>query len=295
MLPTIRKWGYAYVSHLCFSHPRILSAHMSWLCWTVSMQRIHELQNGLNKKHSATASFDDLSMHVSFCVSSFRWLLSRPTSGYRRFRWPSFRLSPLPLWCIHASIHPSIHPCIYYPCKSHPSSYSSNQYSCPSIRVSIHSSIRPWMHPCIYPSMQSPCMYSLIHPSMYPCIYPSVHVSIHHLSIHIYWSIYASIYPYIHWVSLCPSTHACIHLSIHPCIYSSIYLSIHVYPCIQLASGTESSWPKASRYHCIPYVMGGGWELCIHIRVVTAPAANRITLPYLKLVLSIWLYYITLY
>ena len=47
--------------------------------------------------------------------------------------------------------------------------------------------------------------------------------------------------------------------------------------------GTESSWPKASRYHCIPYVMGGGWELCIHIRVVTAPAANRITLPYLTL------------
>ena len=43
--------------------------------------------------------------------------------------------------------------------------------------------------------------------------------------------------------------------------------------------GTESSWRKASRYHCIPYVMGGGWELCIHIRVVTAPAANRITLP----------------
>ena len=38
-----------------------------------------------------------------------------------------------------------------------------------------------------------------------------------------------------------------------------------------------------SRYHCIPYVMGGGWELCIHIRLVTAPAADRITLPYLKL------------
>jgi hypothetical protein len=30
-------------------------------------------------------------------------------------------------------------------------------------------------------------------------------------------------------------------------------------------------------------VVGGGWELFIHIRVVTAPAANRITLPYLKL------------
>ena len=59
--------------------------------------------------------------------------------------------------------------------------------------------------------------------------------------------------------------------------------------------GTESTWPKASRYHCIPYVMGGGWELCIHIRVVTAPAANRITLPYLKLSDSTWLYYITSY
>ena len=47
--------------------------------------------------------------------------------------------------------------------------------------------------------------------------------------------------------------------------------------------GTESSWPKASRYHCIPYVMGGGWELCIHIRLVGAPATSRITLPYLTL------------
>ena len=47
--------------------------------------------------------------------------------------------------------------------------------------------------------------------------------------------------------------------------------------------GTESSWPKASRYHCIPYVMGGGLELFIHIRVVTVPAANRITLPYFTL------------
>ena len=131
--------------------------------------------------------------------------------------------------------------------------------------ASIHSSIHP---------------YGLIH----PCIPWSIHACVHpRLSIHIYWSIYASICPSIYRVFLCPSTHACIHLSIHPCMYSSIYLSIHVYPCSQLASGTESSWPKASRYHCIPYVMGGGWELCIHIRVVTAPAANRITLPYLKL------------
>ena len=42
--------------------------------------------------------------------------------------------------------------------------------------------------------------------------------------------------------------------------------------------GTESSWPKASRYHCIPYVMGGGWELFIHIRLVTATAEHIVTL-----------------
>ena len=41
--------------------------------------------------------------------------------------------------------------------------------------------------------------------------------------------------------------------------------------------------------------MGGGWELCIHIRLVTAPAADIVTLPYLKLVLNIVIvYYITL-
>ena len=97
-----------------------------------------------------------------------------------------------------------------------------------------------------------PCMYSLLHPSIYR-------------------------------VFLCRFTHTCIHSPIHPCIYSSIDLSIHVSPCSQLASGTESSWPKASRYHCIPYVMGGGWELFIRIRLVTAPATNVVTLPYLTL------------
>ena len=30
---------------------------------------------------------------------------------------------------------------------------------------------------------------------------------------------------------------------------------------------------------CIPYVMGGGWELFIRIRMVTAPAADIVTLP----------------
>ena len=34
---------------------------------------------------------------------------------------------------------------------------------------------------------------------------------------------------------------------------------------------------------CIPYVMGGGWELFIRIRMVTAPAADIVTLPYLTL------------
>ena len=32
-----------------------------------------------------------------------------------------------------------------------------------------------------------------------------------------------------------------------------------------------------------PYVMGGGWELFIRIRMVTAPAADIVTLPYLTL------------
>ena len=43
----------------------------------------------------------------------------------------------------------------------------------------------------------------------------------------------------------------------------SCHSELRVLYCI---CGTESSWPKASRYHCIPYVMGGGWELFIHIR-----------------------------
>ena len=34
---------------------------------------------------------------------------------------------------------------------------------------------------------------------------------------------------------------------------------------------------------CIPYVMGGGWELFIRIRMVTAPAADIVTLPYLTI------------
>ena len=34
---------------------------------------------------------------------------------------------------------------------------------------------------------------------------------------------------------------------------------------------------------CIPYVMGGGWELFKRIRMVTAPAADIVTLPYLTL------------
>ena len=38
---------------------------------------------------------------------------------------------------------------------------------------------------------------------------------------------------------------------------------------------------------CIPYVMGGGWELFIRIRMVTAPAADIVTLPYLKLVYTL--------
>ena len=33
----------------------------------------------------------------------------------------------------------------------------------------------------------------------------------------------------------------------------------------------------------MPYVMGGGWELFIRIRMVTAPAADIVTLPYLTL------------
>ena len=68
---------------------------------------------------------------------------------------------------------------------------------------------------------------------------------------------------------------------------------LRVFYCI---CGTESSWPKASRYHCIPYVMGGGWELFIHIRLVTATAEHIVTLlTLLKLSESTWLYYITLY
>ena len=44
----------------------------------------------------------------------------------------------------------------------------------------------------------------------------------------------------------------------------------------------------------MPYVMGGGWEVFICIRVVTAPAADMVT--YLKLLLTITIvYYITLY
>ena len=46
---------------------------------------------------------------------------------------------------------------------------------------------------------------------------------------------------------------------------------------------------------CIPYVMGGGWELFIRIRMVTAPAADRVTLPYLKLVLTMPCYIILPY
>ena len=127
----------------------------------------------------------------------------------------------------------------------------------------------PCIDSFIYPSIR-------IDPSMYPMIYPCMCASssIHpYLLIHLY-----IICPSIYRVFLCPSTHACIHLSIHPCMYSAIYLSIHVYPCSQLASGTESSWPKASRYHCIPYVMGGGWELFIHIRLVTATAEHIVTI-----------------
>ena len=94
---------------------------------------------------------------------------------------------------------------------------------------------------------------------------------------YIYWSIYASfVHPSIEYFSVRPPMHV---LPIHPCIYSSIYLSIHVYRCSQLASGTELSWPKGSRYHCIPYVMGGGWELFIRIRLVAAPATDIMTLP----------------
>ena len=54
---------------------------------------------------------------------------------------------------------------------------------------------------------------------------------------------------------------------------------------------------------CIPYVMGGGWELFIRIRMVTAPAADIVTLrtlpyltlPYLKLVFTMPWYIILPY
>ena len=41
--------------------------------------------------------------------------------------------------------------------------------------------------------------------------------------------------------------------------------------------------------------MGGGWELFIRIRMVTAPAADIVTLPYLKLVYSMPWYIILPY
>ena len=186
------------------------------------MQRIHELQNGRTKKHSAIASFDDLTMHVSFCVSCFRRLL-RAISGDRLLvKFPAIAASALLPPCIDSFIYPSIRidPSVYpmiYPCMC--ASSSIHPY------LLIHLCI---ICPSIYRVFLCPSTHACIHLSIHPCIYSPIYSCMcPFISIHIYCSIYASIHPSIYRVFLCHSTHACIHL---PCIHASIHPSI--YPCM---------------------------------------------------------------
>ena len=81
---------------------------------------------------------------------------------------------------------------------------------CP--HASIHSSIHP---------------YGLIH----PCIPWSIHACVHpRLSIHIYWSIYASfVHPSIEYFCVRPPMHVSTYLSIHACIHPSIYPSMSIH------------------------------------------------------------------
>ena len=65
----------------------------------------------------------------------------------------------------------------------------------------------------------------------------------------------------------------CIHASMHPCIHASMHPCIHasMHPCIHAHNGV-------CIVICIQrpgllYVMGGGWEMCISIVIVTATAA----------------------
>ena len=223
---SIRQWGYGYVSHLCVSHPRILSAYMSWLCWTVSMQRIHELQKGRTKKHSAIASFDDLTMHVSFCVSCFRWLL-RAISGYRLLvKFPAIAASAFFPPCVDSFIYPSIRidPSMYpmiYPCMC--ASSSIHPY------LLIHLCI---ICPSIYRVFLCPSTHACIHLSIYPCIYSSIYscMCYAYLSLLLH---HASIHPSVYRVFLCNSSHACIHL---PCIHASIHPFIYPSTSLHAAS-----------------------------------------------------------